>query len=177
MMFNIVDEIDNYQAFIQNSLKNLSDKQTIFLSAWCVNGLFSLPNTLAVIQQKLGISDSKETIVDSILQGNISSYQHKLQHLLDTMDEYAANYEEPEAHETYSLAGFNSALNSATDTENLAYALEVIINLIDHYAQTEDDPVWERTLKEEFDAQHSIINDLLKNRPVTITSHHDFLIS
>lgn len=76
MMFNIVDEIDNYQAFIQNSLKNLSDKQTIFLSAWCVNGLFSLPNTLTVIQQKLGISDSKETIVDSILQGNISSYQH-----------------------------------------------------------------------------------------------------
>lgn len=177
MMFNIVDEIDKYQAFIQNSLENLSGNQITFLSAWCVNGLLSLPNTLAVIQQKLGISDTRETIVDSILQGNVSSYQGKLQHLLDTMDEYAANYEEPEVHETYSLAGFNSALNSANDTENLGYALEVVINLIDHYAQLEDDPVWGRTLKEEFDAQHAIINDLLKNTPVTITSHHDFLIN
>ncbi len=176
-MFNIVDEIDNYQAFIQNNLQALSDDQVIFLSAWSINGLLSLPNALDVIQRKLGITDTKAEIVSNILHGNISLYQQKLQQLLDAMDEYAPHYEEPEAYESYSLAGFNSALNSAVDIESLGYALEVVINLIDHYAQTEDEVLWNSTLKQEFDAQHAIIDDLLLNRPVTVTSHHDFLIS
>ncbi|MFL1547919.1 hypothetical protein K0P33_00340 [Pseudomonas sp. ArH3a] len=176
-MFNIVDEIDNYQAFILGALQTLSDEQVTFLSAWCTNGLLSLPNTLPVIQQKLGIDDTKDKIVGHILQRDISPYQQKLQQLLDSMDEYSASHEELEAYESYALAAFNAALNSADDIESLAYALEVVINLIDHYAQTEDETVWNPTLKQEFDAQHAIVNDLLKGRPVTVTSHHDFLIN
>ncbi|MDU8351199.1 hypothetical protein RYA05_04720 [Pseudomonas syringae pv. actinidiae] len=135
-MCKSVQDMDICHEFIQKNLHSFSLKQIRFLSAWCISRLFSLPKTLECIQASLAIDDGQAAILHNVFHGNDQAYRLKLKSLLDSIDEYSADYDDPDTLQIYTLATFNSALHSGLEVESLSYAFEALVCLLEHCSES-----------------------------------------
>ena len=175
-MFDIVKQIDNYLNALKVDLSELSQKDRCFFSVWCMRIVLKLPNAITIINNTYKLNLTDEGLLEHILSAkNIGHYELLIKKSLDEMEEYADDFVEMEQLDIFVLAGFEQCIKGVNNSDDLVYAAENLINILDFYEQfTDEQEYWNNLLEQEFIGQKEFVDDILKGKPVNIDSYHEF---
>jgi hypothetical protein len=161
---DIVTHIQPHTENLQNVCGRLSTEQLKNLKLAVMEFYYLLPGFEDVVSRYIKIPITKDQLSTDISNGNLESYQTAIEKSNAEIDEYAADYEEPEALDIFILEALDNAVASTNNPASVAGLFLGVINTLDYYENFSDEPeYWNKLLEQELLLQNEIVSAAEKN--------------
>lgn len=161
---DIVKYIKQHTENLQNALVETSPEQRQKLKMTTLGFYFLLPDFEKVISKYIKIDIDRKQLAADIQQEATKIYQNASEKSNAEIDEYSADYEEPEQIEIFILDAFDNAVSDSKYTESLVGLFIGIIDTLDYYESFSEQPeYWNDLLEKEVEFQNGILTTLKTN--------------
>lgn len=161
---DIVKHIQPHTENLHNVCGRLSTEQLKNLKLAVMEFYYLLPGFEDVISRHIQLPVTKNQLSTAISNGNLESYQTAIEKSNAEMNEYAADYEEPEALDIFILEALDNAVADTNHPASVAGLLIGVINTLDYYENFSDEPeYWNKLLEQELLLQNEIVSAAEKN--------------
>lgn len=155
---DIVKHIKQHTENLQTVCDRLTAAQLKNLKLAAIGFYYQLPGFEAVINKYIKISIIKDRLTADIINGNLENYQTAIAKTDAEMDEYADDYEEPEALDIFILEALDNAVTTTHNPANVTGLFIGIINTLDYYENFSDEPAyWNNLLEQELAFQNELL--------------------
>jgi hypothetical protein len=163
---DIVKIIKQHTENLHKGLSEASIEQRKSLVKAVLGFYFLLPDFNETINQQLKISVNQQQLINDIENDKLQEYRAAMEKANAEIDEYADDYEEPEAMEVFIVYGFSNAVADLQNAGNVVELFVGIINVLDYYENFSDSVVfWNSLLTKEVAYQSAILAEL-KEKPL-----------
>lgn len=170
---DIVKHIKQHTENLQTVCDRLTAAQLKDLKPVVMGFYYQLPGFEAVIKKYIKISITKDQLTADIVKGNLESYQTAIEKTNAELDEYADDYEEPEALDIFILEALDNAV-ADTSAANLVSLFTGVINTLDYYENFSDEPgYWNNLLEQELAFQLEILSTMESNKPLSASIYQE----
>lgn len=171
---DIVKHIKQHTENLQTVCDRLTAAQLKNLKLAAIGFYYQLPGFEAVINKYIKISIIKDRLTADIINGNLENYQTAIAKTDAEMDEYADDYEEPEALDIFILEALDNAVTTTHNPANVTGLFIGIINALDYYENFSDEPAyWNNLLEQELAFQHEILSTAESNKTLPASVYQE----
>ncbi len=171
---DIVKHIKQHTKNLQDLCGRLTASQLKDVKLAVMGFYYLLPGFEAVINKYIKISITKEKLTADMINGNLENYQTAIEKSNADMDEYAADYEEPEAMDIFILEALDNAVADTNSPANLVSLFTGVINTLDYYENFSDEPkYWNNLLEQELVFQQEILSKVESNKPLSASVYQE----